>query len=297
MPALVTGATGLIGRALCPRLDAPHVLSRNPDSARAKLGEVRAFGWPDLTAGPPPAEALAGVDRVFHLAGEPVAEGRWTKAKKERIRASRELGTRQLVAGLAQLEERPKVLVSASAVGYYGDGGDAVLDEDAPAGEDFLAEVCVAWEDEARKAEALGIRVVLLRIGIVLGPGGGALSKMLTPFRMGVGGRIGSGRQYMPWVHVDDVVGLMLFAADNDDLRGPLNTAPDPVTNRDFTKTLGRVLRRPTIFPVPGFGLKMLFGEFAGALLASQRTSCAKAKEAGYRFEYSELEGALRASL
>jgi len=286
MEALVTGATGFIGKALCARLERPRVLSRRPGPG--------AFPW-DAERGPPPAEAVEGVEVVFHLAGDPVAEGRWTAEKKRRIRDSRVLGTRNLVAALSAAKARPKVLVSASAVGLYGDRGDEPLTESAAPGRDFLAETCAAWEAEGAKARDLGIRVVHLRIGVVLGPGGGALAKMLLPFRLGVGGVLGSGRQWMPWIHRDDVVGLLLFAAEHGAVTGPVNgVAPGAATNREFTKALGRVLHRPTILPAPRFGLRVAFGEFADVLFASQRVVPKAALDAGYRFVFPEVEGALR---
>ena len=297
MKTLVTGASGFIGRALCARLERPRVLSRTPEKTRAALGAVDAFPW-DAEGGPPPVEAVEGVEAVFHLAGDPVAEGRWSAEKKRRIRDSRVLGTRHLVVALAAAKSRPKVLVSASAVGLYGDRGDEPLPESAAAGKDYLADVCAAWEAEGAKARDLGIRVVHLRIGIVLGDGGGALGKMLTPFRMGVGGTLGNGKQWMPWIHRDDVVGLMLFAAGNPAVTGPLNAAaPGAATNREFTKALGRALHRPTIFPAPKFGLKIAFGEFADVLFASQKVIPKAALDAGYRFAFPEVEGALRAAV
>ncbi len=298
MLALVTGGTGFIGRALVARLEAPRVLSRDAARARASLGAgVEAFAW-DPEAGPPPAAALDGVEAVFHLAGDSVGEGRWTAAKKARIRDSREKGTRNLVAALAALPKRPRVLVSASAVGWYGDRGEEVLDEAAPAATDFLGEVCAAWEAEARKAEALGVRVVRLRLGVVLGEGGGALGRMLLPFRLGVGGRLGSGRQWMPWVHRDDVVGLALHAAATASLSGAVNAvSPNPVTNAEFTRTLGRVLRRPAFLPAPAFALRLALGEFAEVLLASTRAVPRTAEQSGYRFRHPDLEQALRSIL
>jgi uncharacterized protein (TIGR01777 family) len=225
-----------------------------------------------------------------------VAEGRWTEQKKARIRDSRIIGTRNLVAGLRGLATKPKTLVSASAVGYYGSRNDQELDEQAPPGSDFLAEVCAGWEREAAAACELGIRVVSIRIGIVLGVGGGALAKMLTPFKLGLGSPLGSGRQYMPWIHIDDLIELVLFAARNPSVSGPMNgVAPRPVTNHEFTKTLGRVLGRPTFMPaVPPLALKVLVGEFGTVLLDSQRAIPRAALQAGFVFRFPELEPALR---
>lgn len=299
MNALVTGATGFIGQKLLARLERPTVLSRDAVRAERELAaySARAFAWSPL-AGPPPAEAFAGIDAVFNLAGEPVADRRWNAAKKRAIRESRVLGTRNLVDAIAKLDVRPRVLVSASAVGYYGDRGEELLDEASAPADDFLAEVCVAWEREAARAEALGVRVACVRIGVVLGKEGGALSKMLLPFKLGVGGRLGSGKQWMPWIHVDDVVGILLHAATNDRVRGPINaTAPGAATNAEFTKALGNVLRRPTIFPMPAAMFKLLVGEFAPIVLSSQRIAPRVAGESGYRFEHPEIAEALRAIL
>jgi uncharacterized protein (TIGR01777 family) len=291
--ALVTGATGFIGRHLLPWLKWPAVLTRNPERAGTALANVEIHRWEPET-GPPPAEAFRGVDTVFHLAGESVAAGRWSATRKQRIRDSRVLGTRHLVAALAALKERPAVLVSASAIGYYGDRGDEALDEDALPGNDFLAGVCKEWEAEANQAAELGIRVVTPRIGIVLGKGGGALEKMLTPFRLGLGGRLGSGRQWMSWIHIDDLIGLLLYAGPRH-ISGPMNAvAPNPVTNREFTRELAGALRRPAVFPVPEFALKLAFGEMAGVLLSSQRVVPAVAQRTGYRFQYPRLADALR---
>jgi len=302
MRAVVTGATGFVGRRLLGYLDQPTVLTRNPEKARESLGNslgiasslINVHRW-DAEKQPAPAEAFEGMDVVFHLAGEPVAEGRWTAEKKRRLRASRELGTRNLVETLTKLSSKPKVLISASAVGYYGDGGDAILDENASLGGDFLADICAAWERESLPAERAGIRVVNPRIGIVLGRDGGALAKMLPPFYLGAGSPLGSGKQWMPWIHLDDLIGLMLFAADNDRLQGPVNaTAPQPVTNRDFTKALGRAVHRPTFLPpVPGLVLRTMLGEFAGVLLASQRVVPRALEKAGYQFRFPELQPAL----
>jgi uncharacterized protein (TIGR01777 family) len=297
MRALVTGATGFVGPHLLAKLDRPVVLSRDAAKATRQLAQfnVQAYSWEPQTEKPPVA-AFDGVDCVFHLAGDPVAEGRWTAAKKARIEGSRILGTRNLVATLREVSTRPATLISASAVGYYGSRGDEVLDENAPPGNDFLAEVCVGWEREATAARELGVRVVPIRTGIVLGKGGGALGKMLTPFKLGLGSPLGSGRQYMPWIHINDLVDEMLFAARTPTVIGPLNgTAPNPVINRDFTKTLGRVLGRPTFLPpMPGFALELLVGEFGEILLTSQRAIPKAALAAGFKFQFDELEQALR---
>jgi uncharacterized protein (TIGR01777 family) len=295
MKTLVTGATGFVGEALLRRLEDPRLLSRDAVAARAATS-FEALPW-DPAAGPPPAAAFAGVDAVLHLAGEPVAGGRWTAARKARIRDSRVLGTRHLVAGLRALPagKRPRVLVSASAVGFYGDRGDEELDERAAPGTGFLAEVCREWEGEALAAEGLGVRTVCVRIGVVLGPGGGALGKMLLPFRLCLGGPLGGGRQWMPWIHREDLVGLLLHAAKADGLRGPVNgTAPSPATNREFTRALGRAVGRPAVLPAPGFALRLLLGEFADILLHSQRALPRAAEASGFRFGFPSLEAALR---
>lgn len=293
MKALVTGATGFIGQRLLPWLKWPVVLTRNPERTGTALANVELHRW-EPEAAPPPAEAFRGVDTVFHLAGESVAAGRWSAARKQRIRDSRVLGTRHLVAALAALKERPAVLVSASAIGYYGDRGDEVLDEDALPGNDFLAGVCKEWEAEANRAAELGIRVVTPRIGLVLGKAGGALERMLTPFRLGLGGPLGPGRQWMSWIHIDDLIGLLLYAGPRH-ISGPMNAvAPNPVTNREFTRELARALRRPAIFPVPRFALRLALGEMAGVPLASQRVMPAIAQRTGYRFQYPRLADALR---
>ena len=298
MKALVTGGTGFIGRRLLSRLDHPILLSRDQERAQRSVGDRcgRVLGWDPLD-GPPPAEAFDGVDAVFHLAGESVAEGRWTAAQKQRIRDSRVIGTRHLVEGIVKAEPRPRVLVSASAVGYYGDRGDEELTETAPPADDFLAEVCIAWEKEALAAEEAGVRVALARTGIVLGDGG-ALAKMLTPFRLGAGGPLGNGKQWMPWIHVADMARLYLHAATTESIRGPMNAvAPNPVRNSEFTKALGRTLHRPAFMPAPYLGLRLLFGEFAKVLFASQRVLPKVALDTGFEFEYPEIAAALQAIL
>jgi len=293
MRALVTGATGFIGRRLLRELDRPVVLSRRPEEARKVLGAAEVHKW-NPEQGPPGEEAFGGVEAIFHLAGDSVASGRWTAAKKARIRGSRIVGTANLIEGLRPLRQRPRVLVSASAVGYYGTRRDEVLEETARPGKDFLAEVCAAWEEAAGRARELGVRVVTARTGVVLGAGGGALARMLLPFKLGLGGRLGDGRHWMPWVHLDDVAGLLLHAAQSG-IDGPMNVvAPEPVTNREFTQTLARVLRRPAIFPVPRLALTLLFGELSTLLLASQRVVPRVAERTGYHFHYTSLEEALR---
>ncbi|HKD37053.1 MAG TPA: TIGR01777 family oxidoreductase [Pirellulales bacterium] len=290
----MTGGTGFVGRRLLERLDGSVVLSREPDRAMRSLSQFRvtAAGW-DPMLGPPAADVFDGIDVVFHLAGEPIAAGRWTRARKQRICDSRVIGTKHLVEGLAKLDRRPPVLVSASAVGYYGSRGDEVLTESSAPGDDFLADVCVAWEKAALEAERLGMRVVLSRTGVVLGRGG-ALEKMLRPFKLGLGGRLGSGRQWMPWIHLDDLVGLLLFAAEQDEIHGPMNAvAPTPITNRQFTRALAHTLHRPAILPAPYFGMRLAFGEFASVLFASQRVIPEIAMKAGFKFQCPEIERAL----
>ncbi len=292
MRALITGGTGFIGRYLIKRLARPVVLGRDPDRIRRELGDVEASRW--NARSPLDPELFTGVDTVFHLAGEPIASGRWDTEKKERIRKSRVEGTRLLVDALGRTADPPATLICASAIGYYGSRGDEILSESSPAGHDFLAGVCREWEEEAQRAEGFGVRVVSLRIGVVLGPDGGALEKMLPPFRLGLGGRLGSGRQYMSWIHRDDLVGLLLYAADNGTLRGPVNAvAPHPLTNREFTATLARVLHRPALLPVPAFILKMMLGDFADVLLGSQRVIPEKAQKAGFPFAHPRLDETL----
>jgi uncharacterized protein (TIGR01777 family) len=236
------------------------------------------------------------VEAVFHLAGEPVAQGRWTAAKKQRIRESRVLGTRNLVATIGNMLPRPRVLICASATGYYGDRGDELLEETSGSGQGFLAEVCRAWEAEALEAEKHGVRVVLARLGVVLAPRGGALERMLLPFRLGLGGKLGNGQQWMSWIHVDDAVGLLLHAAERKDLRGPLNVvSPTPVTNQDFTRRLAGALGRPALLAVPRLALNLALGEVSDVLLESQRVVPRVAQRAGYAFSYPDLESALAA--
>ena len=302
MRVTVTGATGLIGprlvRSLQARGDAVTVLSRNPERARETLPGVEAARW-DLMREPAPTDALQGRDAVVHLAGENIAQ-RWTTSAKRAIRESRVSGTRELVGGLASLAEgeRPQVLVSSSGVGYYGPHGDEPIDEEAHAGSDFLAQVCVGWEDEARAAESLGVRVVRLRTGVVLDPGGGALGKMLPPFKLGVGGPVAGGAQYISWIHADDLVGVMISAIDGAQWRGAVNaTAPESQRNRDFSKALGKALRRPSLLPVPGVALRTMYGEMATIVTTGSRVLPARALMWGYEFRYPRLDTALQAAL
>jgi uncharacterized protein len=295
----VTGSTGLIGSRLVRRLrergDEVTVLSRDPERAGEAPG-VEAVVW-DAIAGPPPAGALAGRDGILHLAGETVAR-RWTGEAKRAIRDSRVLGTRNLVAGLRAAQPRPPVLVCASAAGYYGPRGDEPIDESARPGADFLAGVCVEWEREATAAAQLGMRVVNVRTGVVLDRDGGALARMLAPFRAGLGGPVAGGRHYMPWIHLDDVAGIYLAALARDPWSGPINaTAPAPATNREFSSALGRVLGRPAVVPLPGLALRVLLGEMAQVVVSGQRALPRRAQQLGYEFAHPQLEEALRSAL
>ena len=293
MDVLVSGSTGLIGSALSHELaGAGHRVLGLTRSTSASSAAIR---W-DPSAGEIDADGLEGVDAVVHLAGESIDEGRWTSAKKARIRDSRVLGTRLLAEVVAGLNRPPKVMVSASAAGYYGDRGNEVLREDSGPGSDFLARVCQGWEAATEPARGAGVRVVHPRTGIVLSTQGGALARTLPIFKLGVGGRIGSGRQYWSWVALDDVVGAIVHALTTDSLEGPANVgSPNPLTNAEYTKALGRVLNRPTIFPLPATVARLALGEVADALLlASQRMEPAKLTETGYPFRYPELEVALR---
>ena len=293
MRITVTGASGLIGSKLVERLrsrgDEVTTLSRNPSASGA-------VAW-QPEQGPAPAAALSGRDAVVHLAGENVAQ-RWGDDAKRRIRESRELGTRNLVAGIEAAEPRPCVLVSSSAVGYYGPHGDERLDEDTPPGHDFLAEVCVSWEREACRAEGFGLRVATIRTGVVLDQSGGALAKMLPFFKLGVGGPVAGGDQYMPWIHVDDIVSLYLAALDGTAWEGPVNaSAPEPVTNAAFSKALGRALRRPAFAPVPALAIRALYGEMAEIVTKGQRVVPRRAQELGFEFAHPDLDEALRSAL
>ncbi len=294
--ALITGGTGFIGRHLALQLRRPRILSRNPETVNNPLPHAEYRCW-DCRSLPEPS-LFEDIDAVFHLAGESVFRGRWTRARKERILASRIDTTRLLVEAMAGLERPPSTLVCASAIGFYGDRGDEPLTEEAAPGDDFLARVCRQWEAEAMRAREHGIRTVCIRTGIVLGADGGALPRMLTPFSLGLGGRLGHGYQYMSWIHIDDLTGIMHRCAVDSWFSGPVNgVAPGCVTNREFTAALAAVLHRPALLPVPPLFLRLLLGEFAGVLLASQRVVPGKALAGGYRFRYPELDGALRSLL
>lgn len=300
MRVLITGATGMIGLAVADALrargDQVVAVSRDPERGRRVLGAgAEVHAWSEPTAGPPPAAALEGAEGVLHLLGEPIAQ-RWTEAAKRRIRDSRVLGTRSLVGGLAGLpaERRPRVLVSQSATGYYGSRGDEAVDEQAAPGTDFLSEVVVAWEREAAAAVP-GMRVAMTRTGVVLSRSGGALATMLPFFRLGVGGPVAGGRQYVPWIHLDDVVGALLHCLDEEGANGPVNvTAPRPVTNAELSRALGQTLGRPAILPVPGAALRLLYGQMAQVVTTGQRAVPARLQALGYAFRYTDIQPALR---
>lgn len=294
MKCVISGGTGFIGRRIVDRLlkngHYVGVWSRKPGNE--KRSAVASFSW-DPLLGEPPAESLNTMDAVIHLAGEPVAQ-RWNDEVKRRISDSRILGTRRLVDAIARVQHRPKVLVCASAIGYYGDRGDELLTESSTPGTGFLVDVCRGWETEAARAAEFGLRVTRLRIGFVLGKDGGALARMVPAFRAFAGGRLGSGKQWMPWIHVNDVAGMFVHAVEND-ISGVWNaTSPNPVTNADFTREMGKALHRPALLPVPPFALKLAFGEMGQRMLDSARVIPEAALKANFRFGFTELGPALR---
>jgi uncharacterized protein (TIGR01777 family) len=301
MHIVISGGTGFLGRPLASVLAADGhtvtILSRRQGAAPVGARTATLPWTPDGTARGAWAHAVEGAGAVINLAGESIAGHRWRPAQKQRIIDSRVLATRSLVAAIAQAGTPPPVFVSGSAVGFYGPQGDQLVTEDAPAGDDFLARVCVAWEDEAQRAATAQTRVICIRTGLVLERDGGALPQMLPPFRVGAGGPVGSGRQYWPWIHRQDWIGLVRFAIETPAASGPLNASgPSPVTNSEFAKALGRALHRPAFMPAPGFALKLLLGEMAdGLLLSGQRAVPAKAERLGFTFRFKTLDEALRA--
>jgi uncharacterized protein len=297
---LITGATGLVGSALaasCARDGiAVAVLARNAPRATALAPRATLHPW-DATKGPPPDAAFAGVDVVVNLMGESIGDGRWSDARKKALRDSRIVGTRALVDAIRGLGQRPPLLISASAAGYYGDRGAEILTEASAAGQGFLAELSRDWEAEAERAAEAGVRVVVLRSGLVLARGAGILGRILTPFRLGIGGRIGDGTQWLPWIHIEDEIGLIRHLMNAADASGPFNAvAPEPVTNAEFTSALGEALGRPTVMRAPAFALRMAIGgdRAAELLLASQRAMPVRTLEAGYSFRYPLLRPALK---
>lgn len=294
MATLLTGGTGFVGQRLIPKLDQPWLTTRSPQKLHQRHPAVGCIEWQSV-ADPPTLPPDVALDQVVHLMGESIAEGRWTNEKKRRIRDSRVLGTRHLVDALLDQPQLPEVLVSASAIGIYGDPGEAEVTEAHPPGKGFLTDVCQEWEDEALRLASHGVRVVCLRIGIVLGPEGGAIGKMLPLFRWGLGGRLGSGRQWMSWIHLDDLVNMIVWALQHPNVSGPVNaTAPTPVRNRDFTRGLAAAVNRPALIPAPGFGLRLALGEFADSLLYSQRVLPQVALEQGFQFGFPTLLEALQ---
>ena len=299
MKVLITGASGALGtvvtEALLSRGDSVVGLTRDPEAAKQKQPAVTWHAW-EPTLERPPDEAFDGVDGVINLVGEKIDQ-RWTDEAKKRIMESRRSGTRNLVAAIAGLERKPQVLVSQSAIGYYGDRGDTIVDESDGGGSgDFAAEVVGAWETAAREIEGTGVRLVIVRTGLVLDPESGMLKRLLLPFKAGVGGPLAGGRQYMSWVHIDDEIGVLLWALDNESVEGVVNAAaPDPVTNKDFSKALGRALHRPAFMPVPGFAVDAILGREAAEHTAksSIRVMPTRTRELGYEFRHPQLEGAL----
>jgi uncharacterized protein (TIGR01777 family) len=301
MTIVVAGGSGFIGTEFINQVSASHkiiLLTRKPESVRLLSDRsVRVVQWDGLSLGPW-TEHVDGADAVVNLAGVPIAGKRWTKAQKERIVESRTYATRAVVEAIAKARKKPPVLVNISGVGYYGNVDSGDVTESHPNGNDFLASVCRRWEQEASAGRKFGARVVIPRLGVVLGKGGGALQKMITPFKLYAGGPLGSGKQWFPWIHIDDVVGIIMFAIERQSLRGPVNAAaPQVVTMKEFCSTLGNVMQRPSWAPVPSLILKVAFGEMADMLLTGQRVIPKKLQDEGYKFQYPALEDALQAIL
>ena len=303
MRILVSGSTGFVGTSLVQALKRDgHTVARlmRPESSRLEAEGLQAqiVRW-DPVSGQFDAPAAEGADALVHLAGASIAGGRWNAARKTLLRTSRVDATGHLIGALSRLQRPPRVIVAASAIGYYGDRGDETLTESSPPGSDFLAAVCGEWEAEAARGAEFGARVVMLRFGIILAAHGGALARMLLPFKLGVGGRLGSGRQWMSWLTLDEAVGIVKFALASSGLSGPVNTiTPHPVQNKDFTRILARALHRPALFPAPAFALRVALGEMADALLlVSQRVVPTKLQQAGFRFAHPELATALEEAL
>lgn len=299
MTTLLTGGTGFVGHELCKRLDQVTLTSRNRDKALKKLGNLDpstrdVIEW-DPASGPVSLPQEKRFKSVVNLMGESIAEGRWNARKKKRIRASRVEGTRRLVDGIVQSGNLPDVFVSASAIGIYGDAGEAIVEEDHAHGSGFLTDVCAQWEQEAMRLEEHGVRVVCLRIGIVLGCQGGALKKMVPMFRWCLGGNLGSGNQWVAWIHVDDLVSMIQWVIENEKVSGPINaTAPNPVRNKELTRAIAAAVRRPAFLPAPKFALRLALGEFAESLFFSQRVVPAAALNHGFQFQFSDVEAAIK---
>ena len=299
MKVLVAGATGFIGKELLKWLSEKGyeivLLTRNPDSARFRIPiHCETIVW-DPFENTIPSSALKGVDAVINLAGENIANGRWSPDRKRKLIESRVLSVRRLIDVMTHMDQKPKAFISASAIGFYGDRGDEQLRETDSKGQGFLSDVCQAWEQEIFKAKDIGVRTVAYRMGMVLGHDGGALEKMLPPFKLGVGGRLGSGSQWMSWIHIKDLVAMLIYAIENPSIDGIYNAvSPNPLRNKEFTKTLGQVLKRPTFFPVPIIFLKMILGELSELIHGSQRVIAGKISGAGFEFKYPQLEEALR---
>ncbi len=303
MRVAITGGTGFIGRAVTRSLlDAGHevvILSRDPERTHGRVDPRAGVArWSVKDRPEALAEVLEGIDGVLHLAGENVGAGRWTPERKQTLVESRTAGTASLVAAIAVMKQKPKILVSASGIGIYGNRGEEILDEKSSAGTDFLAQLSVEWERLAREAEGHGVRTVVMRIGVVLGRDGGALEKMLLPFRMFAGGPLGSGRQWFPWIHIEDIAGIVRFALENDSIRGPVNAcAPGIVQLVEFCRILGKVMGRPSWLPVPAFVLKLALGEQADLVLGGQHAVPKALQQAGYQFRFPYAEAALRSIL